>query len=116
MGVTCTRRIAVSDRAFALSPEEGIVMPPRVKSVVPWPEFPLLLTFDIAERRVFDLGSYLAKGVFAELTDESLFRSVRVSFDTVEWSNGVDLCPEVLYAESEPAERVVGGKSGHSVG
>jgi hypothetical protein len=68
----------------------------------------LLLTFDNAERRLFDVKPYLGTGVFSALTDESLFRSVHVSFDTVEWANGADLCPEVLYAaESEPVEQVV---------
>ena len=64
----------------------------------------LLLTFDNAERRVFDVGPYLTTGAFAELTDQSLFRSVHVCFDTVEWANGADLCREVLYAESKPVE------------
>ena len=29
---------------------------------------------------------------------------MHVCFDTVEWANGADLCPEVLYAESEPVQ------------
>ena len=29
-----------------------------------------------------------------------IFRKVRVSFDTIEWENGVDFDPEVLYANS----------------
>ena len=57
-----------------------------------------------AERRLFDVKPYLAKGVFSELKDEPLFRSVHVCFDTVEWANGADVCPEVLYAASEPVE------------
>jgi hypothetical protein len=79
---------------------------PRIKTVAPLSEFRLLLTFDNAEERIFDMKPYLTKGVFAELADESLFRSVHVSFDTVEWGNGADLCPEVLYVESELAEHV----------
>ena len=82
-------------------------MSPRLKSVTPISDHRLLLTFDNAERRMFDVKPYLTTGVFSELTDESLFRSVHVCFDTVEWSNGADLCPEVLYAESEPAEEVI---------
>ena len=82
-------------------------MSPRLKSVTPISDHRLLLTFDNAERRMFDVKPYLNTGVFSELTDESLFRSVHVCFDTVEWSNGADLCPEVLYAESEPAEEVI---------
>ena len=90
-------------------------MIPCVKSVVPLSEFRLLLTFDNSERRLFDVRPYLTKGVFSELTDESLFRSVRVCFDTVEWGNGADLCPEVLYAESEPATQVLEERSGHPI-
>ena len=78
-------------------------MNPRLTAVAPLSDHRLLLTFDNAESRVFDVKPYLAKGVFSELADESLFRSVRVCFDTVEWANGADLCPEVLYAASEPA-------------
>ena len=81
-------------------------MSPQLKSVTPLSDHRLLLTFDNAERRVFDVGPYLTTGVFAELTDESLFRSVHICFDTVEWANGQDLCPEVLYAKSEPVERI----------
>jgi hypothetical protein len=79
---------------------------PRIKTVAPLSKFRLLLTFDNTEERVFDMKPYLTKGVFAELADESLFRSVHVCFDTVEWSNGADLCSEVLYAKSEPVETV----------
>jgi hypothetical protein len=77
-------------------------MHPKLKSVDPLPSYQLLLTFDNGEQRQFDMNSYLDKGIFADLKDESLFRSVHVSFDTIEWSNGADLCPEVLYAQSSP--------------
>ncbi len=75
---------------------------PRLKSVAPLSDYVLLLTFENAERRLFDVKPYLTNGVFAALADQSLFRSVRVSFDTIEWPNGADLCPEVLYEKSEP--------------
>ena len=79
-------------------------MCPRLKSVTPLANSQLLLEFENGERRTLDIRPYLTKGVFAELRDESLFRSVRICFDTIEWSNGADLCPEVLYTESQPAE------------
>ena len=47
---------------------------------------------------------YLDQGIFAALRDPSLFRSVRVSFDTIEWANGADICPEVLYEDSVRAQ------------
>lgn len=83
-------------------------MNPGVKSARPLADYRLFLVFDNGESRVFDVNPWLSKGAFRELRDEALFRTVRVSFDTVEWANGCDLCPELLYAES----RVVG--AGHS--
>jgi hypothetical protein len=76
-------------------------MSPRLKNVSPLPNYQLLLTFDNQEQRIFDMSSYLDKGIFAELKDENIFRAVRVSFDTIEWPNGADLCPEVLYDHSK---------------
>ncbi len=64
------------------------------------PDYQLELTFENNERRVFDVKPYLEKGIFAELTDRKIFESVRVSFDTIEWENGADLDPELLYEES----------------
>ena len=45
---------------------------------------------------------YLVKGVFKELKDENLFKTVKVSFDSIEWSNGIDIDPETLYEDSVP--------------
>jgi len=74
-----------------------------VKSVTPLDDYKLLLTFDNGESKIFDVKPYLGNGVFSELKDLNLFTKVHVSFDTVEWSNGADLCPEVLYNESVQA-------------
>jgi hypothetical protein len=43
---------------------------------------------------------YLHLGLFQELQDFSLFKTVRTSFDTVEWENEADLDPELLYQNS----------------
>jgi hypothetical protein len=60
----------------------------------------LELTFENDEIKVFDVTPYLDTGVFAALRDENMFKRVKVSFDTIEWPNGVDLDPEVLYEKS----------------
>ncbi len=73
-----------------------------VKAVKPLDDYRLLLTFEDGEQRVFDVQPYLDKGIFAELREPGRFNAVRVSFDTIEWPNGADLCPEVLYEESVP--------------
>ncbi len=61
----------------------------------------LLLKFENKEERIFDMSPYLEIGKFQELKDEQLFKTVRVSFDTVEWDNGLDLDPELLYEKSK---------------
>ncbi len=74
-----------------------------VKNVVPQADYTLLLTFENGEQRRFDVKPYLDMGVFRELRDVAVFNTVRVSFDTVEWSNEADLDPEFLYRNSVAA-------------
>ena len=71
-----------------------------ITAVKPLAEYKLELTFENSELRIFDLRPYLNTGIFKQLQDKSIFNSVHLSFDTVEWSNGADLDPEVLYEES----------------
>jgi len=71
-----------------------------IKTVEPQNNYKLLLTFENSEKRVFDVSEYLHIGKFAELKDVSIFNSVRVSFDSIEWSNHLDLDPEILYEKS----------------
>jgi len=71
-----------------------------VKEVKTLNEHKLLLTFENGEVRLFDMSPYLQKGIFRELKDLSLFKSVRVSFDTVEWENEADIDSETLYENS----------------
>lgn len=70
-------------------------------SVTPASDYKLILTFTNNEVRIFDMKPYLDLGIFKELKDISLFRSVRKSFDTVEWPNEADIDPETLYNESK---------------
>jgi len=71
-----------------------------VKEVKPSSDYLLHLTFENGEKRIFDMKPYLNKGIFTELKDISLFNTVKVSFDTIEWDNEADLDPEFLYKES----------------
>ena len=76
-----------------------------IKEVKSLEDYKLLLTFENGEMREFDMAPYMDKGLFRELKDVNLFSKVNVSFDTVEWDNGIDLCPEVLYEESVPVNK-----------
>ena len=72
-----------------------------IKEVQPTPHYQLILTFENGEKRQFDMNPCLGIGIFKELKDISLFNSVKVSFDTIEWDNEADLDPEILYNNSK---------------
>jgi len=76
-----------------------------VKSVKPLDGYKLLLEFENNEERIFDVTPYLDLGKFSELKDVALFNSVAVSFDTIGWSNHLDLDPELLYQESSSVNK-----------
>jgi hypothetical protein len=76
-----------------------------VKKVKPLTDYKLELTFENKEVKIFDVKPYLNTGLFRTLKDEKFFRMVRVSYDTVEWPNGIDLDPEVLYGENKGSEK-----------
>ena len=78
-----------------------------ITAVKPLPDYQLELTFENAEQRIFDLKPYLSTGIFSELKDAAVFNSVHISFDTVEWNNGADIDPEVLFEESIPIPATV---------
>lgn len=76
-------------------------MNPRVINVKPEQNFLLLLTFGNGEVKRFDVKPYLEIGIFKELKDLSLFNSVKPFLGSIQWANGVDLCPDTLYMESK---------------
>ena len=76
-------------------------MNPRATNVKPEQNFNLLITFSNGEVKRFDVKSYLGKGLFKELQDKSLFNSVRPFIGSIQWANGIDLCPDTLYLESK---------------
>ncbi len=71
-----------------------------ITSVKVLENYNLLLTFKTGERKVYDMKPHLDGGIFEELKDKKFFNKVRVSFDTIEWENGADFDPEVLYEDS----------------
>jgi hypothetical protein len=75
-----------------------------VKDVKPQDDYLLLLTFENGEKRQFDMKPYLDLGIFKELKDLKLFKTVRTSFDSIEWDNEADLDPELLYLRSIKTE------------
>ncbi len=76
-------------------------MYPSLTEVKCLPKYKLLLTFENNEKRVFDVKPYMKQGLFKDLRDEKIFKAVKISFDTIEWPNRLDICPEMLYEESK---------------
>ncbi len=82
-------------------------MEPRVKTVDPMPGYRLALTFDDGTSGVVDCTPWLYErdtGVFAPLRDPRLFAQVFVNqeFGVIEWPNGADIDPYVLYEMAHP--------------
>jgi hypothetical protein len=61
-------------------------MNPRVKTVKPNSNYTITLTFTSNEVRVFDVKPYSVKPVLG----------------SVQWQNGQDFCPDMLYMDSVP--------------
>ena len=71
-----------------------------VINVKPLADYNLLLTFENNEEKLFDVKPYLELGKFQELKNTELFQTVKISFDTIQWDNNLDLDPEYLYNKS----------------
>lgn len=71
-----------------------------VKHVQATEDHELILTFENSEKRCLDISQFFNIGRFSELKDINEFKKVHISFDTIEWENGLDLDPEFLYEKS----------------
>ena len=76
-------------------------MNPRVKEVQAKPDYILEIIFTNHEKKLFDVKPYLDKGNFNELKDYLIFKSVRPFLGSIQWENGLDLCPDTLYLDSK---------------
>lgn len=74
-------------------------MNPRVQNVKAEKDYLIRLWFENGEIKIFDLKPYLEKGSFSELKDAAIFSSVKASLGSIQWANGLDLCPDTLYEE-----------------
>ncbi|RKL63754.1 DUF2442 domain-containing protein [Thermoanaerobacteraceae bacterium SP2] len=76
-------------------------MLPRVKDVKPNKDYTLTLVFTNGEIGIFDMKPYLNDGVFKELKDWNMFKTVKPFLGSIQWLHEQDLCPDTLYLESE---------------
>jgi len=81
-------------------------MHPAVVNVVPRDNYQIYVEFDNDECGILNMEPYLDFGIFSKIKDQSLFAKVRVSFDTIEWENGIDLDPQFVYDKCIKEKRV----------
>lgn len=82
---------------------DGEVLEPLPTELVSVTEYSLLLRFDNRELRRFDAEPYLADSFFAPLRNRVLLAAARCNGLKLEWSGGIDICPDELYVNSVPA-------------
>lgn len=72
-------------------------MTPAVTQVEARDNFTLHVVFDNGEIGILDMKPYLNFGVFKAIGTPAKFNDVRISFDTIEWGDGIDLDPEFVH-------------------
>lgn len=76
-------------------------MNPRVKNAVPDKDYTVKIVFDNGEEKLFNVKPYLEKGIFQELKNMQIFKTVRPVMGSIQWKNGQDFCPDTLYLQSK---------------
>jgi len=75
-------------------------MSPKIENIRTTDNYELIITYEENQVRLFDVKPLLEKGLFKELKDIELFKQIKIVFDTVEWSNGIDIDPDDLFFDS----------------
>ena len=72
-------------------------------------DYVLRLTFDDGTQQTIDFKPILLGPLFGALSDLSLFKRVCVNPDTgtIEWLNGADLNPSLLYEWPKHRDRII---------
>lgn len=74
-----------------------------VDKVAPSEDYQLRLRFNNGESRVFDARQLFNKPIFTPLKDKRLFLKAHTDGVAVIWNDDIDIAPEYLYENSEPA-------------
>jgi hypothetical protein len=78
------------------------MLTPKINSLKALPDHKLELSYETGEVRIYDIKPHIWGSWYSVLADEKYFRSVRVLPDGyhIEWPEGQDLDPQVLYENS----------------
>ncbi len=75
---------------------------PKPIRVTPLENYQLSIFFDNGEIRIFDATPLMVGDWFGQLKDKTIFKTVHIAGNTIEWINGQDVCPDDLYYLSKP--------------
>jgi hypothetical protein len=72
-------------------------------------DYQIIMQFDDGEVKVVDFEPILSGPIFGSLRDPGEFRKARLvsEFGTIEWPNGADIDPAVLYNWDEHVDYIV---------
>jgi hypothetical protein len=75
----------------------------RIQKAIPLKDYCLKVTFNTGEEGIFDLKAWLNGPIFSRLKDKEIFNHVAIDqvAGTVWWPNGIDLCPDVVYEQTD---------------
>ena len=79
-------------------------MRPKAIDVKILEDYKLEILFNNNEKKIFDVKPYFKFKKFKELRDITKFNTVRISGLSIEWDNGIDICPDELYNNSKVEE------------
>lgn len=84
---------------------------PKPIDVKPLENYFLQISFNNGEVKIFDVKPLISGSWFSELQNKSLFDTVKISGNTVEWANGQDICSDDLYYLSIPKPNTEKGEN-----
>ena len=76
-------------------------MNPKAIDVKVLNNYELEITFENNEKRRFDVKPYFKFKQFEKLKDINMFKTVKIAGLSIEWKNGVYICPDELYNNSK---------------
>ncbi len=80
---------------------------PRIVSVLPMPEYRLLLRYATGEKKIFDVTPYIKGSWFGQLRDVAYFAKVKIISrgKGIAWPEGQDIAPHELHEFSRATEQ-----------
>lgn len=74
---------------------------PRPVQVKALKDYKLYLKFETGEEKIYDMKELIKKYPFYnKLKNEKYFKNVKTRGCTIEWENGEDVAPELIYNDS----------------